>query len=147
VVELDHDQGLAGADLAEQARQRRPGAIGAGGRVFLAYRVAVGGAQLVGLRIGALFFGRDPRVADHTTCGACRSAVCAHSAVAFRIGRESISIGLNDFICPHWCGNDAIAPEKVRHWAGKFGFDMEVILGMQPQTLMDAPEAVWRKAT
>jgi hypothetical protein len=47
-------------DLAQQPRQRRPGAIGAGGRVFPAHRVAVGGAQLVELRIGALFLRSRP---------------------------------------------------------------------------------------
>jgi hypothetical protein len=41
----------------------RPGAIGGGG-VFLAHRVAAGGAQFVELRIGALLFGRNPCVAD-----------------------------------------------------------------------------------
>jgi hypothetical protein len=55
-VEPHHDQGLGGTDLAQQARQHRSGAIGAGG-VLLAHRVAACGAQLVELRIGALFLG------------------------------------------------------------------------------------------
>ena len=32
--------------------------------------------------------------------------------VAFRIGPECISICVNDFTRPHWCGNHTIAPEK-----------------------------------
>jgi hypothetical protein len=32
--------------------------------------------------------------------------------VAFRIGPECISICLNDFTRPHWCGNYTTAPEK-----------------------------------
>ena len=75
-VEPDHDQGLAGADLAQQARQHRPAAIGAGG-VLLEHRGAAGGAQLVELRIGALFLGGDPRIADQTACAAVVPAVCA----------------------------------------------------------------------
>ena len=62
-IEPDHDQGFAGVDVAQQARQHRPAAIGAGG-VFLEDRVAAGGAQFVELRIGALFLGGDPRIAD-----------------------------------------------------------------------------------
>ena len=81
-IEPDHDQGLAGADLAQQARQHRPGAIGAGG-VLLEHRGAAGGAQFVELRIGALFLGGDPRVADQTARGGRFPAVCCrvpHSA-------------------------------------------------------------------
>ena len=55
-IQSDHDEGLAGSDLAQQARQHRAGAISAGG-VLLADRVTAGGAQLVELRIGALFLG------------------------------------------------------------------------------------------
>ena len=35
-----------------------------------------------------------------------------NAAVAFRIGPEWISICLNDFTRPYWCGNYTIAPEK-----------------------------------
>ena len=45
--------------------EHRPGAIGAGG-VLLVHGGAAGGAQLVELRIGALFFGGHPRIADQT---------------------------------------------------------------------------------
>jgi hypothetical protein len=62
-VEPDHDQRLAGTEVAQQAREHRPGAIGAGG-VFLVHSGAPGCAQLVELRIGALFFGGHPRIAD-----------------------------------------------------------------------------------
>ena len=55
-IEPDHDEGLAGSDLAQQARQYRAGAISAGG-VLLADRIAAGGAQLVELRIGVLLLG------------------------------------------------------------------------------------------
>ena len=37
-IEPDDDQGLAGADLAQQAPQHWPGAIGAGGLLRIAYR-------------------------------------------------------------------------------------------------------------
>jgi hypothetical protein len=66
-VEPDDDQRVAGGDIAQQARQHRARAVGAGG-VFLVYGGAAGGAQFVGLRIGALFLGRDAGVADQ-----CRS--------------------------------------------------------------------------
>ena len=56
------------ADLAQQARQHRPAAIGAGGVLF-EDRGAAGGAQFVELRIGALFLGGDARVADQAACG------------------------------------------------------------------------------
>jgi hypothetical protein len=36
----------------------------------------------------------------------------AGKIVAFRIGPECISICLNDFARPHWCGKYTIAPEK-----------------------------------
>ena len=67
-IEPDHDQGFAGADLAQQARQHRPAAIGAGG-VLLEDVGAAGGAQFVELRIGALLLGGDARVADQTADG------------------------------------------------------------------------------
>ena len=68
-IEPDHDEGLAGADLAQQARQHGAAAIGAGG-VLLEDRVATGGAQFVALRIGTLLLGGDPRIADQTAwCG------------------------------------------------------------------------------
>jgi hypothetical protein len=51
-IKSDHDQGLAGADLAPQARQHRPVAIGAEG-MFLEHRVTAGVAQFIALRIGA----------------------------------------------------------------------------------------------
>jgi hypothetical protein len=62
-VESDHDQRLAGVDVAQQAREHVPRAISAGG-VFLVYGGAAGGAKVVELRIGALLFGGYPRVAD-----------------------------------------------------------------------------------
>ena len=64
-IEPDHDEGLAGADLAQQARQHGAAAIGAGG-VLLEDRVATGGVQFVALRIGTLLLGGDPRIADQT---------------------------------------------------------------------------------
>ena len=64
-IEPDHDQGFAGADLVQQARQHRPAAVCAGG-VLLEHGGAAGRAQLVELRIGALFLGRDPRIANQT---------------------------------------------------------------------------------
>ena len=62
-VEPDHHQGFAGADVAQQARQHGPAAIGAGGVLF-EDGGAAGGAQFVALRIGALFLGGDACVAD-----------------------------------------------------------------------------------
>ena len=64
--------------------------------------------------------------------------------VAFRIGPEWMSICLNDFTRPapvrklHHCSG------KVRHWAGKFGFDVEVLGTRRSQTLTDVPVAAWR---
>jgi hypothetical protein len=46
-----------GGDVAQQARQHGPAAMGAGG-VLLEHGGAAGGAQLVELRIGALFVDR-----------------------------------------------------------------------------------------
>ena len=59
----DHDQGLAGTDLEQQARRQRPGAIGTGG-VLLLHRVAAGSAPLVEW---GLLFGGHPRIADQAT--------------------------------------------------------------------------------
>ena len=87
-VEPDHDQGFAGADLAQQARQHRPGAIGAGG-VLLEDRVAAGGAQLVELRIGALFLGGDPRVADQTAQRGGFPGICLHHVALMSIWETS----------------------------------------------------------
>ena len=67
-IQPDHDQGLAGADIAQQARQHGPIAIGAGG-VFFKNGGAAGCAQFVELRIGALFVGGNAGVADQTACG------------------------------------------------------------------------------
>jgi hypothetical protein len=58
-VEPDHDQRLAGPDVAQQARKHRSGAIGTGG-ALLVHGAAAGGAQFVELRIGALLFGGHP---------------------------------------------------------------------------------------
>ena len=77
-IEPDHDQGFAGADLAQQAGQHGPAAVGAGG-VLLEHGGAAGGAQFVELRIGALFLGGDPRVADQAACGGGFSGVSAAS--------------------------------------------------------------------
>jgi len=66
-AEAGHDQGLAGANIAQQARQHGPTAIGAGG-VFFTDGCAAGRAKLVELRIGALLVGGDAGVADQTAC-------------------------------------------------------------------------------
>ena len=62
-VEPDHDQRLAGADVAQQAREHWPRAISAGG-VFLVQGGAAGGAKVVELRIGTLLFGGHACVSD-----------------------------------------------------------------------------------
>ncbi len=87
-IEPDHDQGFAGADVAQQARQHGPAAIGAGGVLF-EDRGAAGGAQFVELRIGALFVGGDPRVADQAACGGGFSGVSAawRGSTASFVGR------------------------------------------------------------
>ena len=64
-IKPDHDQGFAGADLVQQARQHRPAAVCAGG-VLLEHGGAARSAQLIELRIGALFLSRDPRIANQT---------------------------------------------------------------------------------
>ena len=67
-VEPHHDQRFTGGDVAQQARQHRPAAVGAGG-VLLEDCGATCSAEFVALRVGALFVGRDPRITDQTTCG------------------------------------------------------------------------------
>jgi len=67
-VETDDNQGLAGADVAQEAGEHRTGAIGTRG-VLLEDRVAAGGAEIVALRIGALFVGGDPSIADQAAWG------------------------------------------------------------------------------
>jgi hypothetical protein len=62
-VEADHDEGLAGGDVAQEARQHRPAAVGARGMLF-EYGAAARGTQFVELRVGALVLGGHPRVAD-----------------------------------------------------------------------------------
>jgi hypothetical protein len=47
----------------QQARQHRPAAVGAGG-VLLQDCGAACSAEFVALRVGSLFIGRDPRIAD-----------------------------------------------------------------------------------
>jgi hypothetical protein len=51
---------------------------------------------------------------DQHTASATRTCPVAVAAigVAFRFGPECISICLNDFARPPWCGNYTIAPEK-----------------------------------
>jgi len=64
-VEADHDEGLAGGDVAQQARQHRPAAVGAGG-MLLEHDSAARRAQFVELRVCALVLGGHPRIADQT---------------------------------------------------------------------------------
>jgi hypothetical protein len=68
-VEPHDDQRLPGPDVAQEARQHRAAAIGAGG-MLLDDHVAAGGAQLVALRIGALILGGDAGIADEARGGA-----------------------------------------------------------------------------
>jgi hypothetical protein len=87
-IEADHDQGLAGADVAQQAGQHRAGAIGAGG-VLLEDGGAAGGAEFVALRIGALFLRGDPGVADQAAWGRRHPGFqLRHVGVMFRIVPE-----------------------------------------------------------
>ena len=79
-IEPDHDEGLAGADLAQQARQHGAAAIGAGG-VLLEDRVATGGVQFVALRIGTLLLGGDPRIADQTAWRGGLPSCCLYDEV------------------------------------------------------------------
>ncbi len=68
-IQPDHDQGLAGTDVAQKAGQDRTTTVGAGA-MLLEDRIAAGRARLIELRIGALFLGGDPRVADQAaSCG------------------------------------------------------------------------------
>jgi hypothetical protein len=77
-IEPDHDQGFAWADLVQQARQHRPAAVCAGG-VLLEHRGADGRALLVELRVGALFLGRNPRVANQTAWLGGLRPFCRHA--------------------------------------------------------------------
>ena len=67
-VEPDDNQSVAAADLAEDPSEHRPVAVGTGG-LLLVNRGAPGGAELVGLGIGALIFGGDAGVADQAAGG------------------------------------------------------------------------------
>ena len=62
-IEPDDDQGIAAADVAEEAGEHWAGAIGAGG-VLLEDFVASGGAQFVALGVRTLIIGGDPGIAD-----------------------------------------------------------------------------------
>ncbi len=62
-VEPHDHQGIAGPDVAEQAGEHGPAAIGARG-LFDEDRVAARGAERVALRIGALLLGGDAGIAD-----------------------------------------------------------------------------------
>ena len=66
-IQPNHNQGLAAADVAQQACQHRPAAVSAG-CVLFEDRRAASCAQFVELRIGALVFGGNARVADQTAC-------------------------------------------------------------------------------
>jgi hypothetical protein len=79
-IEPDYDEGLAGADLAQQARQHGAAAIGAGG-VLLENRVATGIAQFVALRIGPLLLGGDPRIADQTAWSDGFASCCLYDEI------------------------------------------------------------------
>jgi hypothetical protein len=59
----NHDQGFAGADIAQKAGEHGAAGIGAGGMLFKDSG-ATGGAQFAQLRIGALFVGGDARGTD-----------------------------------------------------------------------------------
>src|SRR5690349_1691177 len=63
-VDADHDEGVAGAEAVEQAREFRPSATGAGGFLLEDLRAARG-AQLAQLRLEVLGLGRDPGVAEY----------------------------------------------------------------------------------
>ena len=67
-IEPDHDQGFAGADLIQQARQNRPAAIcrWRAPRATVAQPAAQFVELRIELRIGALFLSRDPRIANQT---------------------------------------------------------------------------------
>jgi hypothetical protein len=76
-IKPDHYQGFAWADLVQQARQHRPAPVCAGG-MLLKRGGAAGGAQLVELRIGALFLGRNPRIANQTAWQGGVRQLCRH---------------------------------------------------------------------
>ena len=67
-VEPHDDEGIAAANVAKDAGEHRPAAIGAGG-VLLKDFVAAGGVEFVALRVGVLSFGGDPGVADEAARG------------------------------------------------------------------------------
>src|SRR4051794_41112268 len=67
-IEPDHDQDFARTELTQQTSQRA-WRMGRCRRRFLEDCRAAGGAQLIALRIGALFVRGDPRVADQTVDG------------------------------------------------------------------------------
>ena len=58
-VDPDHDEGVAGAEAVEQAREFRSGAAGAGGLLLEDLR-AVCGVQLAQLRLKVLGLDQDP---------------------------------------------------------------------------------------
>ena len=72
-VEADHDEDIAGPDLAHQSCEFRPSPRRARS-VFLVDRRAASRAQLVGLGVRGLIPGGDPRVAQKTSCRAGRGA-------------------------------------------------------------------------
>jgi len=76
-IQPNHNQGLPAADVAQQACQHRPAAVSAGGVLFEDRRAACC-AQFVELRIGALVFGGNARVADQTACCVGFLAVLPH---------------------------------------------------------------------
>ena len=85
-IKPDHHQGFAGTDIAQQAGEHRPAAIGAGG-VFFEDGGATGGAQFIELRIGPLLVCGDARVADQAAydggfAGLCRRHVDSSSSGA-----------------------------------------------------------------
>ena len=62
-VQPDHDQGFTDGDVAQQARQHRPAAVGAR-RMLLEDGGAACCVQVVELRVGALVLVGDPRIGD-----------------------------------------------------------------------------------
>ena len=90
-IEPDHDQGFAGTDFAQQARQHGSAAIGAGG-MLLEDCGAAGGAQFVKLRIGALFLGGDACVADQAAGGGMFSGFWLHHVGCALLSQDPIYI-------------------------------------------------------
>jgi hypothetical protein len=80
-VELDDDQGIAGTNVGQQARQHRPAATGAGG-MLVADRGAACGVQFVALRIGALVVRRHPRIPNQAAGGGGFPRFCPCHVVA-----------------------------------------------------------------